>query len=86
MSRNKNRPRTTVRSSDVAAKVAAVAAGVGFTREKALAIAAAEPRGATIFAGSLKPMADSKRRPSIPSVSTEPAAKTVRPHKALKEC
>jgi hypothetical protein len=38
----------------VAEKVAAAAARVAFTREQALVIAEAEPRGVTVFAGSLK--------------------------------
>ena len=42
-------------SPSVAARVAAAAKRVGLTREQALAIAEAEPRGATVFAGRLAP-------------------------------
>jgi hypothetical protein len=48
-------------SPDVAARVAAAAARVGLTKEQALAIAAAEPRHATIFAGSLRKTSARKR-------------------------
>ena len=45
---------TVIVSPAVAAKVAESVARVGLTREQGLAIAKAEPRGATIFAGKLK--------------------------------
>lgn len=74
MSRTKPRTGTTVVSPAFAAKVAAVAARVGFTREQALAIAAAEPRGATIFAGPLKQQAS--RRPTITAVGAKRTGKS----------
>jgi hypothetical protein len=40
-------------SSTVAEKVALAAARLGMTKEQALAIAKAEPKGATIFAGAV---------------------------------
>ncbi len=48
-------------SPDVAAKVAAAAARVALTKEQALEIASAEPRNATIFAGSLRKASARKR-------------------------
>ena len=82
MSRTKPRIGTTVVSPTVAAKVAAVAARVGFTREQALAIAAAEPRGATIFAGSVK-LQPSRRQPTIATVRAKRASKSPVRTKAL---
>ena len=52
--RKSNPERATV-SPAVAKRVAAAAERVGLTREQALAIARAEPRGATIFAGPIAP-------------------------------
>jgi hypothetical protein len=42
-------------SDELAEKAARAAAAIWFTREDVARIAAAEPRGATIFAGPLKP-------------------------------
>ena len=60
------RGRTVTVSPAVAAKVAESIARVGLTLEQGLAIAKAEPRGATIFAGKLngggKPVADKANR------------------------
>lgn len=49
------RRKTITVSESVAAKVAEAVARVGLTREEAEAVAAAEPKGATIFAGKLTP-------------------------------
>ena len=64
MKRIKVRPGKFVTISPaLAAKMEAIAAaGVGFTREQALEIVKAEPRGATIFAGPLGPDRPSRRR------------------------
>jgi hypothetical protein len=48
------RGKLVVPSADALARVAVAAARVGFTREQALAVIDAEPRSATVFAGSLK--------------------------------
>ena len=48
------RGKLVVPSADALARVAAAAARVGLTREQALAVVDAEPRSATVFAGSLK--------------------------------
>lgn len=73
MSRVKTRPGTAVVSQAVSDKVAAVAARVGLTREQALAIAAAEPRGTTVFAGSLKSQQQAKRHPRVTTVHAKRA-------------
>lgn len=64
MKRVKVRPGKFVTISPaLAAKMEAIsAARVEFTREQALAIVEAEPRGATIFAGPLGPERPSRRR------------------------
>jgi hypothetical protein len=51
-------------SPALAEKAAALFAGANhaFTREQVLAMAHAEPLGATVFAGSVKPAAPAKRR------------------------
>ncbi len=41
-------------SDEVAAKAAQAAAKAGFSREEARSIAAAEPRGVTVYAGRYK--------------------------------
>lgn len=63
LKRRNVRPWSTVNvPPDVAAKVAAAAERVGLTREQALSIAEAEPRGSTVFAGRLKPQRGSIAR------------------------
>ncbi len=58
-----------VLSRDVAAKVAAAAARVTFTKEQALQIASAEPQHATIFSGSLR-KASARQRAGSDFVAT----------------
>ena len=48
------RGKLVVPSADALARVASAAARVGLTREQALAVVDAEPRSATVFAGSLR--------------------------------
>ena len=56
-------------SDDVAARAARAMASVSFTREEVLRMAAAEPRGTTVYAGPIRPSQRSRGRASVPPPS-----------------